>query len=161
MPEAYVALGANLGDPPRQIERALSQIAGIPGVNLLRRSSLYRSAAIGPPGQPDYCNAVCALETEIEPLQLLHALQAIETTAGRVRGEHWGPRVLDLDLLHVAGVVITTPELTLPHPQMQVRNFVLIPLCEIAPSLVIGEFGAIREWATRVGSEGLTHWYEY
>jgi 2-amino-4-hydroxy-6-hydroxymethyldihydropteridine diphosphokinase len=158
MPEVYVALGANLGDPPRQIERALARIAAIPGVDSLRCSSLYRSAPLGPPGQPDYCNAVCAFHTALAPLQLLHALQTIETAAGRVRGERWGARVLDLDLLHVAGVEIATPELTLPHPEMPVRNFVLIPLCEIAPTLVIGRFGSVGALAARVGNEGLARW---
>jgi 2-amino-4-hydroxy-6-hydroxymethyldihydropteridine diphosphokinase len=158
MPEAYVALGANLGDPPRQIERAFARIAAIPGVDLLRCSSLYRSAPLGPPGQPDYCNAVCALRTVLPPLELLHALQAIETGAGRVRSERWGPRVLDLDLLHVAGVEIATLELTLPHPEMPARNFVLIPLCEIAPTLVIGRLGRVDELAECIGNEGLMRW---
>jgi 2-amino-4-hydroxy-6-hydroxymethyldihydropteridine diphosphokinase len=158
MPEAYVALGANLGDPPRQIKRALARIAAIPGVDLLRCSPLYRSAPLGPPGQPDYCNAVCALHTVLAPLELLHALQAIETAAGRVRSERWGARVLDLDLLHVAGVEIATLELALPHPEMPVRNFVLIPLREIAPTLVVGRLGSVAELAERVGNAGLMRW---
>jgi 2-amino-4-hydroxy-6-hydroxymethyldihydropteridine diphosphokinase len=159
MPRAYIGLGANLGEPDRQIEAALERLREARGVGVIACSRLYRSVPIGPPGQPDYCNAVCAVETSLAPLALLHLLQAIETAAGRVRSrERWGPRVLDLDLLHIEGVKLDGPELSLPHPHLHERNFVLMPLAEIAPDLVIEHIGVVRECADRLGWNGLTLW---
>lgn len=156
---AYVGLGANLGDPAAQIEAALAAIAALPGVVLVRRSSLYRSAPLGPPGQPDYCNAVCAIDTSLEPPALLAALQSIESATGRVRGaERWSARTLDLDLLHVEGVAIDSPALSLPHPELHRRAFVVVPLAEIAPELRIPRHGSVAALTATIDRTGLANW---
>jgi len=153
---AYVALGSNLQDPPAQLRAALAGIARLPHTCLAARSRLYQSAPLGPPGQPDYCNAVCVIDTALEPLPLLRALLGLETAAGRTRsGPRWGPRVLDLDLLHVEGVRMDTPELTLPHPHLHERGFVLTPLSEVAPLLEIPGLGRVVRLAAEVGRAGL------
>lgn len=143
MLKAYVALGANLGEPALQIEATLKRLAQLPQTRLLARSRLYRSAPLGPEGQPDYCNAVAALETGLAPHALLDHLQAIEQDAGRVRGERWGARRLDLDLLLYGDCRIDDERLKLPHPELAKRVFVLQPLAEIAPTVELPEHGPI------------------
>ena len=141
---AYVGIGSNLGGPAGQVEDALGLVAEIDGVRLVATSSLYRSGAFGGVEQPDFVNAVAALVTTLKPGELLVRLQAIETRQGRERGEiRWGPRVIDLDLLVYSGVEMDTPDLTLPHPGIAERNFVLLPLVEIAPDLVIPGLGRV------------------
>ncbi len=131
----YIGLGANLGDPRRQVEQALLQLQGLPESELARASSLYRTAPVGPADQPDFINAVARLDTGLEPLALLAALQQIECRHGRIRsGQRWGPRTLDLDILLMGDRVLNLPQLCVPHPQMHARAFVLGPLAEIAPS---------------------------
>ncbi|AOV16584.1 2-amino-4-hydroxy-6-hydroxymethyldihydropteridine diphosphokinase [Acidihalobacter aeolianus] len=141
MPEyrpAYVALGSNLDDPVAQIERATHALAALPLTRLRRRSQLYANPPMGPQDQPEYVNAVAALETALAPLALLDALQAIETEQGRTRsGPRWGARTLDLDLLLYDDLEWDDPRLTLPHPGLHERDFVLYPLAEIAPQLAI------------------------
>lgn len=132
MTAAYVALGSNLGDPQCRLDSALAALQSLPHTQLERVSSIYRSAAIGPGIQPDYLNAVALLHTQLTPLSLLDALQQIEADQDRVRDVRWGPRTLDLDLLLYADKTMTSPRLTLPHPRMQQRNFVLYPLREIS-----------------------------
>ena len=159
MDSAYVGLGANLGDPAAQLRAALGAIAQIPDTQVLATSRFYRSAPMGPPDQPDYCNAVCHLQTRRTPRELLDALIAIERTAGRTRGsERWGPRRLDLDLLHVEGVAMDEPGLHLPHPGIAHRNFVLVPLAELAPSLAIPGLDPIDTLARALGTDGLSAW---
>lgn len=156
---AFVGLGSNLGDPPERIREALAAIACIPGTRVTSTSSLYRSAPMGPADQPDYCNAVCRVETRLTARELLDALLAIERAAGRQRGpDRWGPRLLDLDLLHVEGLRLDQPGLHLPHPGIGLRNFVLMPLAEIAPELEIPGVGRIDHAAQAVGQEGLARW---
>ena len=156
---AYIALGANLGDPPAQLKAALHSLRGSPGVEVVATSSFYRTAPLGQPGQPDYCNAVCAVDTTLQPEALLDLLQGIETAAGRRRdGTHWGPRLLDLDLLHVEGGVSHTTRLTLPHPELQRRAFVLVPLAEIAPRLSIPGLGPVAGLAAVVDRSGVAPW---
>ena len=133
----YVALGSNLADPLTQVETALGALRRDPGLRLVAHSSWYRSTPVGPAGQPDYINGVAAVDTTLDPLPLLHHLQEIEDRQGRVRGEHWGPRTLDLDLLLYGERVIESTELTVPHPRLAERNFVLIPLAEIEPDLML------------------------
>lgn len=144
MPRAYVALGANLGDPAVQIEQALTRMSQLPDTRLLARSRLYRSAPLGPAGQPDYCNGVAALDTALAPEALLDGLQSIEREAGRAPGERWGARVLDLDLLMYGDLTCASPRLTVPHPEMANRRFVLQPLAEIAPDLQLPGRGPIK-----------------
>jgi 2-amino-4-hydroxy-6-hydroxymethyldihydropteridine diphosphokinase len=130
---AYIGLGANLGDPRRQLREALAGLAAAEEVEVLAVSRFYLNPPLGPEDQPWYVNAVARVRTRLAPEELLRVLQRLEDAAGRVRGKRWGPRVLDLDLLLFAGEIILTPELVVPHPEMPRRAFVLAPLAEIAP----------------------------
>ena len=132
---AWVGLGANLGDAAAALRQAVQALAHTPGICLLRTSSLYRSAPVDAHG-PDYLNAVAEIATTLSPHDLLAALQALEHAAGRERPYRNAPRTLDLDVLRHGDVTLDTPELTLPHPRMLERAFVLVPLAEIAPALV-------------------------
>jgi 2-amino-4-hydroxy-6-hydroxymethyldihydropteridine diphosphokinase len=159
MPKAYIGLGANLGQPAIQVSAALAALQKTAGVNLLNQSALYRSRAIGQANQPDYCNAVCVVQSALDADELFDSMIAIEQAAGRVRdGTRWGPRVLDLDLLHVEGIRLQSTRLTLPHPEIARRNFVLIPLAEIAPDLEIPNLGRIAELAANLRRSGLSMW---
>ena len=133
MVDAYIGLGSNLNHPVEQVRAALTALQAIPGSTLAAASSLYRSDPMGPQDQDDYINAVACLRTGLKPLQLLDHLQTIEQTHGRVRGERWGPRTLDLDLLTYGYETIDLPTLTVPHYGIAERSFVLLPLSEIAP----------------------------
>ena len=132
---AYVAIGANLGDARQAVEDAIGEMSRLPGCRLVARSSLYRTAPVDA-GGPDFINAVVALNTELTPHDLLARLQAIEAAAGRERPYRNAPRTLDLDLLIHGDQGLDTPTLTLPHPRMHQRAFVLVPLAEIAPDRV-------------------------
>lgn len=157
MPLAYIGFGANLGQPAGQVTQAIKGLAGYGRV--LVRSSLYRTAPLGEPGQPDYCNAACVLDTVLSPQELMQGLLELERAAGRVRdGRRWAARRLDLDLLHYEGVTLDTPELHLPHPQIGRRNFVLVPLAEVAPDLVIPGVGRVADAAQAIGRDGLQAW---
>lgn len=133
--KAYVALGANLGDAAQTLGDALQAIAGAPGMHLVKASSLYRTAPVDSSG-PDYFNAVAEVATRLNAPDLLSALQAIEDKAGRERPYRNAPRTLDLDLLLYGDASIASARLTVPHPRMHERAFVLVPLAEIAPGLV-------------------------
>lgn len=158
MPRAYIGLGANLGDPSAQILAALASLAANRCIELIARSRLWRSKAIGPQPQPDYCNAVAVLETSLAPERLLDWLQDLEDAAGRTREQRWGPRVLDLDLLYVDGARRRTTRLTLPHPQIAHRAFVLVPWAEIAPRLRVPGVGEIGALAAACDHGGLEPW---
>lgn len=159
MPEAvlaYIGLGSNLGDPVSQIRQALQAIAQTPGIALLAASRLYRNSPMGPADQPDYVNAVAALETSLSAEALLDALQAVENQQGRRRsGERWGPRTLDLDILLYGQEQLHTPRLTVPHPGVAQRAFVLLPLLDIAPDLPIPGHGLVRDLAARQPADSL------
>lgn len=142
---AFIGLGSNLENPREQVSRALKELAAIPQTTLEKRSSLYRSEPIGPAGQPDYINAVARISTQLQPLQLLDALQAIEDAHGRKRELRWGARTLDLDLLLYGEQTIQHPRLTVPHPEMHRRAFVLAPLAAIDPDLKIPGRGSISD----------------
>jgi 2-amino-4-hydroxy-6-hydroxymethyldihydropteridine diphosphokinase len=139
---AFIGLGANLGQPHRQLELALAELDRLPQTRLVRRSSLYRSAPMGYPHQPEFVNAVAQLETSLPPARLLTELQAIEQRHGRQRRFANAPRTLDLDVLLFGGAILNEPGLTLPHPRMHERAFVLMPLLEIAPEATIPGRGA-------------------
>ena len=141
---AYVGLGANLGEPRRQIQSALSELGTIPRTRLLKASSLYRSAPMGYANQPEYVNAVAQLETGLDAPQLLAELQAIESRHGRSRSFANAPRTLDLDLLLFGQSTLETANLAIPHPRMHQRAFVLKPLLEIAPEAAIPGRGAAK-----------------
>ncbi len=153
----YIALGSNLAGPTGQVRSGITALAGLPASRLLRSSSLYRSAPMGPPEQPDYINAVVALETGLSPQALLASLHAIEDRHGRVRGpERWGPRTLDLDLLLYGEERITGTELVVPHPGLALRPFVLYPLQEIEPELQIPGLGPLWVLIERCPAAGLS-----
>jgi len=135
---AWVALGANLGDAQQAVRNAITAVGKLPGTTLVKQSSLYRTAPVDSSG-PDYINAVVEIATPLTAPALLAALQAIEQAAGRVRPYRNAPRTLDLDILLYGGARISSPMLTVPHPRMQERAFVLVPLAEIAPGWVGGE----------------------
>jgi len=151
MQNVYIGLGSNLADPRAQVDRALSALGDLPQTRLLRRSRLYRSDPWGRPEQPEFVNAVAGLQTGLKPRELLDALLAIERGAGRVRdATRWGPRVLDLDILVYGDQIIDEPGLHIPHPHLHERAFVLLPLAEIAPELVVPRLGRIGELTRRV-----------
>jgi 2-amino-4-hydroxy-6-hydroxymethyldihydropteridine diphosphokinase len=142
--EVFIALGANLGGLTQALEAAMAAIDGLPHTRITRRSSLYRSAPVDATG-PDYVNAVVAVSTVLIAPELLEQLQKIEQTAGRVRTTRNAPRTLDLDILLYGSACIDSPTLTVPHPRMTQRAFVLLPLAEIAP-----------EWAGMASSPAIT-----
>ena len=141
---AYIGVGSNLQSPARQVEAAIGQLAEVERTRVIRASSLYRSAPFGGIEQPDFVNAVTAVLTQLDPSEMLAALHGIEAAHGRERDDtRWGPRVLDLDLLVYSDRRVESPELTIPHPGIGERNFVLLPLGEIAPELVIPGLGRV------------------
>jgi len=148
---AYIGLGSNLSKPIKQIEKAIEKIGIIPKSRLLSVSSLYLSKPMGPQDQNDYINAVLALETALSAIELLNALQSIENNAGRVRKENrWGARILDLDIILFGNEIINTDRLTIPHYGMSEREFVLLPLAEIAPELILPNGESIMELSQNI-----------
>lgn len=136
MERVYIGLGSNLAEPLTQLRGALAALAALPQSRLVAVSSFYASDPLGPADQPRYVNAVAALDTDLAPLALLDALQAIELDQGRVRkAERWGPRTLDLDILLFGERRLDEPRLSVPHYHMHARPFVLYPLAELAPDL--------------------------
>ncbi|MGH8442820.1 MAG: 2-amino-4-hydroxy-6-hydroxymethyldihydropteridine diphosphokinase [Nevskiaceae bacterium] len=159
MANVWIALGANLGDPAAALTRALLYLRQVPDLRVRGCSRFYRSAPLGAPGQPDYCNAVCAAQTGLAPLAVLECLQEIETSLGRVAGQpRWSARAIDLDLLLYDQQVLVSERLSLPHAELHRRNFVLVPLAELAPELVIPGRGRVSELAHAIGREGLELW---
>ena len=152
----FVALGSNLNDPVQQILSALDALKRIPATRVLTSSSLYRSRPMGGIDQPDFVNAVAELATRLPALNLLEQLQRIERDHGRVRdAPRRGPRTLDLDLLLYGDETIRTPQLEVPHPGIAERDFVLYPLCEIAPHLEIIGHGAVTALLAHCRRHGL------
>jgi len=153
---AYVALGSNLAQPVRQVERAFEALAALPGTRLMLRSAAYRSRPIGPVEQPDFVNAVAALLTQLDPATLLRELKSLETRLGReVPVVRWGPRLIDLDLLVHGQTCCNGAELTLPHPGLAERGFVLVPLAEISPSLDVPGVGRVDALLQRLAPPAL------
>lgn len=152
----YVGLGGNLGDARRHVSRAIDELNEIRGCRLLAHSSLYRSAPMGPVAQDWYVNAVAGLQVELEPQELLDRLQELERSHGRFRGgERWGPRTLDLDILLFGDRIVDRPGLTIPHPGLTNRNFVVYPLLQIAPDMVLPDGRRLADVASRLDREGL------
>ncbi len=154
---AYVGIGSNLDDPPAQVWRGLDALRGLPATHLVLVSPLYWNPPMGETAQPDYVNAVAALLTTLGPHELLEALLSVERASGRDRSGagRWGPRILDLDLLVYGRARLAEPGLTLPHPGIAARNFVLFPLNDIAPDLDIPGLGRVAGLLAGVPSEGL------
>ncbi len=160
---ATIGLGSNMGsatESPRQhITTAIHSLGKIQSTRMISASSLYKSKPLGPQDQDDYINAVVQIETELEALELLDALQVIENEHGRVRNEHWGPRTLDLDILMFGEEVIQNDRLTIPHAEMMNRSFVLVPLAEINSDCVIPGKGIISDLLD-IDRDGLTICHE-
>ena len=153
---AYVGIGSNLADPPAQVLRAIDHLQGVGGFRLVLRSRLFGSRPLGPADQPDFVNAVVGGLTDLEPQALLAKLRALEQAFGRPRQRpRWGPRVLDLDLLVQGRACRNEPQLSLPHPGIPVRNFVLYPLADVAPDLDVPGLGRVAELKARVSTEGI------
>jgi 2-amino-4-hydroxy-6-hydroxymethyldihydropteridine diphosphokinase len=152
---AFVALGRNLDDPPVHIHRALEALAGLPATRVVRHSSLYRNPPAGYRDQPDFVNAVAQIETRLGPRELLDRLLAIEEIHGRVRAAPDGPRTLDLDILLYGGRTVQEPGLTIPHPRMLERAFVLVPLAEIAPGARVPGSGRAADLVKKVDVSGM------
>lgn len=155
MPLTYIALGSNLGDRHRSLDDAVRRLRAEPGFRVVAVSSVYETTPVDcPPGSGDYLNAVVAVETDLSPEDLLQRLQEIERQFGRVRTGHNSPRTLDLDLLLYGNRVLNTPDLTVPHPRMHERPFVLVPFAEIAPAAVHPILGkTVRELQTSLPHE--------
>ena len=155
MTVAFVGIGSNLEEPAGQVEQAMIELDALPHSRVVKRSSLYRSAPLGYSAQPDFVNAVAQLETGIPADRLLGELQAIEARHGRARSFANAPRTLDLDLLMFEKLQMKTARLTLPHPRMHERAFVLKPLLEISPEASIPGVGPAREALERVESQAV------
>jgi 2-amino-4-hydroxy-6-hydroxymethyldihydropteridine diphosphokinase len=152
----YVGVGSNLDDPRAQVLRALERLALLPRSRLVLRSRLYGSKPLGPVAQPDFVNAAAALLTQLDVEHCFGELRELERALGRTPPrERWGPRVIDLDLLAFAREQRSSAELTLPHPQIAQRNFVLYPLAEIAAELELPGAGRVAQLQAAVASEGL------
>jgi 2-amino-4-hydroxy-6-hydroxymethyldihydropteridine diphosphokinase len=153
---AYVALGSNLDGPESQVEAALERLAGIPGTQRVMNSRFYTSQPMGPQDQPRFVNAVAGLLTQLPARELLDQLQRIERDMGRTAPlVRWGPRRIDLDLLLYDDLEVQEQDLTLPHPGIHERNFVLYPLADFAPALLIPGRGPVEELARQLGTAGL------
>jgi len=153
---AYVGLGSNLHDPPQQLRRALAALAALPSTRLVGQSPLYGSRPFGPVSQPDFCNAAAGMLTRLDAAALLAELRALEEKLGRTpSAERWGPRVIDLDLLVYGSERRSDAALTLPHPGIAERSFVLRPLCDIAPELMVPGLGTVATLAARISMTDL------
>lgn len=153
---AYIGVGTNMGDKEANIRQALEMISNIPGVILNRAASIYKTEPVGFLEQDWFLNTVVEIATELAPLTLLEKLLDIENRMGRVRAIHWGPRVIDLDIVLYGDAVINTPRLTVPHPRMAERAFVLAPLAELEPGLELKGLGRVSRLAGElVGSQGI------
>ncbi|TBL95879.1 2-amino-4-hydroxy-6-hydroxymethyldihydropteridine diphosphokinase [Hafnia alvei] len=159
MTRVYIALGSNLANPLHQVQSALNALAELPQTKLIATSSLYRTPPLGPQDQPDYLNAVVALDTDLSAENLLDHTQKIELEHGRVRkDERWGPRTLDLDILLFGDEIINTERLTVPHYDMKNRQFMLYPLAEIAHELYFPTGESLQSVIAQLGAEPLTRW---
>lgn len=157
MIRAYIAIGSNLGNPAEKAQQAIEALKQLPDSRFVCVSSLYTSKPMGPSDQPDYVNAVAAIDTGLPPLDLLDHTQRIELEFGRERkDERWGPRTLDLDILLYGDLQLESERLTVPHYGMKVREFVLYPLAEIAPDLQLPDGSAVAELVAVTDKNGLT-----
>ena len=151
---AYVAFGANLGEPVAALRSAAVALGGRPGIALVAGSPIYRTRPIGPPGQPDYANAVARVATTLAAVALLDVLHAVEAEFGRVRDVRWGPRTLDLDLIWYEGEERSDERLTLPHARAHEREFVLRPLADLDPGLVL-RGRPVGDWLAGLDPQGV------
>ena len=136
--KAWLGIGSNIGDMAAMLDRAVAALAAVPGIQVVARSSDYRTPPWGKTDQPWFLNGAVAIETDLDPHALLDACQGIERDLGRIREERWGPRIIDIDVLAYEGAAVDDERLVLPHRYVRERAFVLVPLAEIAPDLTIG-----------------------
>jgi 2-amino-4-hydroxy-6-hydroxymethyldihydropteridine diphosphokinase len=153
---AYVAIGGNLESPRERVLEAMTHIAALESVRALMGSRLYLSRPMGPQDQPDFVNAAVGFLTTVSPRDLLNELLNIERGMGRNREARWGPRVIDLDLIWMVDAEVAEPGLTVPHPGVSIRNFVLYPLADIAPTIKIPGMGTVLELKRSVGGDGIS-----
>jgi 2-amino-4-hydroxy-6-hydroxymethyldihydropteridine diphosphokinase len=153
---AYVGLGSNLDSPRERVLEAIERMKALAVTRLELRSHLYLTRPLGPQDQPDFVNAAVGLLTQLTARDLLGGLLDIERSMGRNRQERWGPRVIDLDLLWLVDAVIDEPGLTVPHPGVSTRNFVLYPLADIAPMIKIPGFGPVLDLKRDAGGDGIS-----
>ncbi|MCD5406348.1 MAG: 2-amino-4-hydroxy-6-hydroxymethyldihydropteridine diphosphokinase [Desulfotomaculum sp.] len=147
---AYIGLGTNMGDKKQHITQAIKLLSQLPEIQVLRIAPLYRTAALGYTKQDWFINTVVAVVVQLEPLPLLDYLQQIENKLQRVRTVRWGPRTIDLDLLLYQDVILNTARLTLPHPQMTKRAFVMLPLADLSPNLIMSTGQTARQLAAEL-----------
>ncbi len=152
---AYVGVGSNMGDSRARVQEAFDALDGLPQTRLIARSRLYRTRPFGPVAQGDFINAVAGLLTQLDAMALLQGLRGIEQAAGRVRTERWGPRTLDLDLLVFGRERIQAPDLTVPHPGVAERGFVLAPLHDVAPTLDVPGVGRVEVLLRQLADDGI------
>jgi 2-amino-4-hydroxy-6-hydroxymethyldihydropteridine diphosphokinase len=153
---AYVAIGSNLESPRERVLEAMERLATLSSARALLSSRLYLSRPMGPKDQPDFVNAAAGLLTQLSPREMLAGLLDIERTMGRNRRERWGPRVIDLDLVWMVDAAVDEPGLTVPHPGVSTRNFVLYPLADIAPTIKIPGMGIVLDLKLQVGGDGIS-----
>lgn len=147
--DAFIGLGSNLAEPSVQLAQAVIRLAALPDTELVAQSPFYRSRPVGPQDQPDFVNGAVWLRTTLSPLALLDHMQEIEQAHGRVRVQHWGPRTLDLDLLVYGDETLSEPQLTVPHPELPNRDFVLQPLLDLDPALTLPDGTSIADLRSR------------
>ncbi len=147
----YLGLGTNLGDRRANLTKALQHLGQVPTVEIVKTSSIYETAPVGPQGQPDFLNQVVQAEVTCSARRLLELVQGIEQDMGRVRRWRWGERIIDIDILLYGDETIDEPDLQIPHPQMLARQFVLVPLAEIAPDLILPDGGRATDAADAGG----------
>jgi 2-amino-4-hydroxy-6-hydroxymethyldihydropteridine diphosphokinase len=153
--EAFIGLGANLGDPAKMLAEAISDLNQQDGISVVQCSSLYRTTPVGKTDQPDFINVVVRIETSLPPEKLMTSILDTEHRHGRTRQDRWGPRTIDIDLLIYGNTLIVSDSLTIPHPRMHERRFVLVPLIEIAPSLKIPGTGkSLQEFLNETENQG-------
>lgn len=147
---AFLGLGSNVGDSRQTLRWAVRRVKGLPGTRVVACSALYRTAPVGRPDQDDFLNQVIEIETSLSPRALLVAVLEVEREGGRVRRERWGPRTLDIDVVWYDSVTVSEPDLEIPHPRLEERRFVLEPLSELAPDLLLPSGRTIGEALARV-----------
>ena len=153
---AYVAIGSNLESPRERVLEAMERLSSLSAARMVLRSHLYLSRPMGPQDQPDFVNAAAGLLTQKSPREMLASLLDMERSMGRNRRERWGPRVIDLDLVWMVDAAADEPGLTVPHPGVSIRNFVLYPLADIAPTINIPGMGIVLDLKLKVGGDGIS-----
>ncbi|MFM1818451.1 MAG: hypothetical protein RIS61_49 [Actinomycetota bacterium] len=155
MSKSYLSIGSNLGDRFEYLQNAVLEICNNSQISKVKVSSIYETTPVGGPRQDDFLNAVVEIETQLSPKELLTFAQQLEHKANRVRTEHWGPRTLDVDILDYENEVSNSSELTLPHPRISERAFVVVPWLEIAPNVVISDLGKLAELFDQIDRSGV------